>query len=135
MGTGRGGEGLMGTLVCDGAALQCSFGTTPSAFSASSPDVAGSEVAAGTVSDFGADNVPPFGMCTSTSNPQVATATSAAGTLTPQPCQPVLQEWTPGSSGVTVDGDPALDDSSTCSCMWGGMITIGSAGQTDVTVT
>jgi hypothetical protein len=126
----------MGNLVCDGAALQCSFGTTPSTFSASSPDVDGSEAAAGTVSDIGSDNVPPFGMCTSLDNPDVASATASAdNVLTPQPCQPVLDEWTPGSSSVTVDGDPALDDASTCSCTWGGTITIGSPGQEDVTVT
>jgi Domain of unknown function (DUF4280) len=126
----------MGSLVCDGAVLQCSFGTTPSTFSASSTDVSGTEAAAGAVTDVGSENVPPFGMCTSLSNPQVASATAAAnGALTPQPCQPVLSPWTPGSSGVTIDGNPALDDSSTCSCSWGGTITIGSAGQEDVTVT
>jgi hypothetical protein len=126
----------MGNLVCDGAALQCSFGSSASTFSASSPDVSGSEAAAGAVTDVGADNVPPFGMCTSLSNPQVASATASAdNVLTPQPCQPVLSPWTPGSSDVTVDGDPALDDASTCSCSWGGTITIGSPGQDGVTVT
>jgi hypothetical protein len=125
----------MGTLVCTGAALQCSFGTTPATFSASSTDVSGSEMAAGTVNDFATANVPSFGMCTSMSNPQVASATSAAqGVLTPQPCQPLLSPWTPGSSGATVDGDPALDDASTFSCSFGGTITIGSAGQESVTV-
>ena len=125
----------MGSLVCTGAAMQCSFGTTPAAFSASSTDVSGTQAAAGAVTDFGAANVPAFGMCTSLSNPQVASASSAAGTLTPQACQPVLSPWTPGSSSVTVDGNPALDDSSTCSCTWGGTITIGSAGQAGVTLT
>lgn len=65
----------------------------------------------------------------------VASATSAAqGVLTPQPCQPLLSAWTPGSSGVTVDGDPALDDASTCLCSYGATITIGSAGQESVAV-
>jgi len=126
----------MGSLVCTGAALQCSFGTTPAQFSASSTDVSGTEAAAGAVTDIGAANVPAFGMCTSMSNPQVASATAAASNvLTPQPCQPVLSPWTPGSADVMVDGNPALDDSSTCSCAWGGVISIGSAGQVDVTVT
>lgn len=125
----------MSDLVCTGATLQCSFGTTPATFSASSADVAGSQVAAGVVTDVGQANVPPFGMCVSMSNPQVASATSAAsGVLTPQACQPVLTPWTPGSARVSVDGAPALDDACTCSCAWGGTITIGSAGQGGVTL-
>ena len=49
-------------------------------------------------------NVPPFGMCTTPSNPQVAAATSAAlGVLTPQPCMPVIAApWAPGSATVMV---------------------------------
>lgn len=126
----------MGNLVCSGAALQCSSGTTPATFTASSTDVDASQAAAGAITDSGAANVPPFGMCTSMSNPQVAAATaSAQGVLTPQPCQPVLAPWTPGSTSVTVDGNPALDDSSSCSCSWGGTITIGSPGQVGATVT
>jgi hypothetical protein len=74
-------------------------------------------------------------MCISLANPQVASATSAAaGTLTPQPCIPVLNPWTPGSARVAVAGPAALDDASTCSCQWGGVITVGSAGQETVTV-
>jgi len=126
----------LSNLVCTGASLQCSFGTTPATFSASSPDVSASQVAVGTVEDVAAANVASFGMCTSMSNPTVASATaSASGVLTPQPCQPLLSPWTPGSSSVTVDGDAALDDSSTCSCGWGGTITVGSAGQVSATVT
>lgn len=124
----------MGTLVCTGATMQCSFGTTPASFSASSTDVTAT-TAAGVISDVGAANVPPFGLCTSVSNPQVAAATTAAlGVLTPQPCLPVLTPWTPGSSEATVDGVPALDDSSTCSCSWGGVISLSDAGQVEVTV-
>ena len=125
----------MGNLVCTGAALQCSFGTTPATFNASSTDVSANGAGAGAVSDMGAENVPAFGMCTSMSNPQVASASAAAETLTPQPCQPVLTPWTPGSSSVTVDGNPALDDASTCLCSWGGTISVGSPGQAGATVT
>jgi hypothetical protein len=125
----------MGSQVCSGAALQCSFGTAPSTFAASGVEV-DATAAAGVVTDVAASNVPPFAMCTSLSNPQVAAATSAAmGTLTPQPCVPVLSPWTPGSSEVTIGNVAALDDSSQCSCSWGGAITVSSAGQTSVTVT
>lgn len=125
----------MPNQVCTGAALQCSFGTAPSTFAASGIEV-DATAAAGVVTDVAASNVPPFAMCTSLANPQVAAATSAAmGTLTPQPCVPVLQPWSPGSSKVTIDEVAALDDSSQCSCSWGGVITVSSAGQTSVTVT
>jgi uncharacterized protein DUF4280 len=121
--------------VCTGAALQCSFGSAPSTFAASGVQV-DATAPAGVVSDVAPSNVPPFAMCTSLANPQVAAATAAAmGTLTPQPCVPVLSPWTPGSSRVTIGGVAALDDSSQCSCSWGGVITVSSAGQTSVTVT
>lgn len=125
----------MPNQVCTGAALQCSFGTAPSTFAASGVEV-DATAAAGVVTDVASSNVPPFAMCTSLANPQVAAATSAAmGTLTPQPCVPVLSPWTPGSSEVTIGGVAALDDSSQCSCSWGGVVTVSSAGQTSVTVT
>jgi hypothetical protein len=124
----------VGNLVCTGATISCSFGTTPASFSASSTDVSAT-TAAGTISDVSPENVPAFGMCTTVSNPEVASATTAAlGVLTPQACQPVLTPWSPGSAEVTVDGQPALDDASTCSCSWGGVISVSDAGQVDVTV-
>lgn len=124
----------MGTLVCTGASLKCSFGSTPATFSASGTEV-DATTAAGVITDVSASNVPGFGMCSSMSNPQVAAATAAAsGTLTPQPCVPVLTPWTPGASEVTIGEVAALDDSSQCSCSWGGVITVDSAGQTSVTI-
>jgi Domain of unknown function (DUF4280) len=122
----------MPDLVCTGATLQCSFGTTPATFAASGNQVsAGSPL--GVVTDAASANVPPFGMCMSLSNPQVASATTAAGTLTPQPCQPVLSPWSPGSGQVTIGGVGALDDSSQCNCTWGGVVTVSDAGQASVT--
>ena len=122
----------MPDLVCTGATLQCSFGTTPATFAASGNQVsAGSP--AGVVTDVAAANVPPFGMCTSLSNPQVASATAAAqNVLTPQPCQPVLSPWSPGSAQVTIGEVNALDDSSQCNCTWGGVVTVSDAGQASV---
>ena len=124
----------MASLVCSGATLQCSFGTTPATFAASGAQTtAGAPV--GVVTDTAAANVATFGMCMSLSNPQVAAATAAAsGTLTPQPCQPVLSPWTPGSARVTVAQVPALDDPSQCTCGWGGVITVSSAGQVRASV-
>jgi hypothetical protein len=120
----------MPDMVCTGATLQCSFGTTPATFAASGAQVsAGAPV--GVVTDVAAANVPSFGLCMSLSNPQVASATSAAGgVLTPQPCVPVLSPWTPGLARVTIEEVAALDDSSQCTCTWGGVVTVSAAGQT-----
>jgi hypothetical protein len=124
----------MGNLVVTGASLQCSMGTTPATFSASGTQVT-AVAPAGVVTDVSVSNVPTFGMCQSLANPQVASATAAAlGTLTPQPCLPVLSPWTPGASKATVGQVPALDDSSQCTCSWGGTITVSAAGQTSATV-
>jgi hypothetical protein len=124
----------MGNQVATGATLQCSMGTTPSTFAASGTQVMAT-TAAGVVTDVDQSNVPPFGLCQSPSNPQVAAATAAAqGTLTPQPCMPVLSPWTPGSAKVTIGNVAALDDSSQCSCTWAGVITVTDAGQTSMTV-
>jgi hypothetical protein len=124
---GAGDLSVMATQVCAGATLQCSFGTVPSTFAASGDEVTASG-AAGVVTDVAPSNVPPFGLCTSGANPQVASANS------PQPCVPVLSAWTAGSTSVTIGEVPALDDSSQCSCTWGGVITVSDPGQAAVTL-
>lgn len=119
-------------IVCTGATLQCSFGTTPATFAASGIQ-ASTTSPAGVVTDVAPENVPPFGMCMSLANPQVASATSAAqGVLTPQPCVPVLSPWSPGAAQVTIAEVAALDDASQCNCTWGGVVTVSAAGQTAV---
>jgi hypothetical protein len=86
------------------------------------------------VSDVTAANVPPFGLCTSLSNPQVAEATQAAQeVLTPQPCVPVLSNWSPGSVRVTIGTAAALNDAAQCTCSWDGVVTVTDAGQTSAT--
>ncbi|MGO9080754.1 MAG: DUF4280 domain-containing protein [Streptosporangiaceae bacterium] len=113
----------MPNLVCTGATLQCSFGAAPSTFAATGIQTsAGSPV--GVVSDVTPANVPPFGLCSSPSNPQVAAAEG------PVPCVPVLAPWTPGSARVTISEVSALDDSCTCTCAWAGVVTVSAAGQT-----
>lgn len=118
----------MPNQVCTGATLQCSFGAAPATFTASGVEVSAT-TAAGVVTDVSPTNIPMFGLCTSAANPQVAAAMGA-----PQPCVPVLMPWTPGSAGVTIGQVAALDDSSQCSCAWGGVITVTDAGQTSVTL-
>ena len=125
----------MGQLVCTGASLMCSFGTAPSTFNATNPLVKG-PAPAGVVTDISPASVPPFLLCVTPSNPQVAAATAAAlGVLTPQPCIPVIASpWAPGSPKVTIGGVPALDNTSTCQCAWGGVISVTQPGQATVTV-
>lgn len=123
----------MPKIVCGGAEMQCTFGAAPSTLTAtSSPDVSAAGQPAASIMDFAPlSNIGTFGMCSSLGNPQVAAATAAAlGVLTPQPCIPnTAAPWSPGSPLVTFDGNPALDDSCICTCLWGGEISVISAGQ------
>lgn len=119
--------------VVNTAQLMCSFGTAPSVFTVT-PDnrTLSSNQPAATIMDFvPMKNIMPFGMCITPSNPQVAAATSAAlGVLTPQPCIPATSSpWAPGSPTVQIAKLVALNNSSTCMCMWGGVITVASPGQ------
>ena len=129
----------MPKLVVAGAQMSCSMGSTPSVLSTiptGPPVTAGA--GAGTIQDFKPmANVPMFGPCKSLSFPATASATSAAmGALTPMPCVPLITApWSPGASKVMVNNQPALTDSSTCMCNWGGTITISNAGQAKVDVT
>ena len=126
--------GIMGVQVAATAQLMCSFGVAPSVLQVvpkGRPVQAGGQMAA-TIQDFAPNvNIMPFGMCTTLSNPQVASATSAAlGVLTPQPCIPVTTSpWSPGSPTVQINGAPALTNSCMCNCAWGGVITITNPGQ------
>ena len=122
----------MATLVCAGAVLKCTMGTTPSVFGVLPVNQVLTGVPAATVLDNKPmTNVAPFGMCISPANPAVAAATAAAlGVLTPMPCLPVTPApWTPGSPAVLIGSAPALDALSRLSCSWGGLIQITSPGQ------
>lgn len=118
--------------VCTTATLQCTFGVAPSVFNATPRPVLTSQMVAGVITDnIPITNVPPFGMCSSPSNPSVAAATAAAlGVLTPMPCVPVLPApWTPGVPTVLIANTPALDNNCKLMCAWGGVISITFPGQ------
>jgi hypothetical protein len=123
----------MGQKVVAGAVLQCSFGAAPSALVVLPVNrvLAGGPPAATIMDHAPIMNVPPFGMCSTPSNPMVAAATAAAlGVLTPMPCIPVTAApWAPGSPTVLIGGLPALNASSKCLCNWGGVISVGFPGQ------
>lgn len=126
----------MAKLVTTGAMLQCPFGTTPCSLvvtDASRPKCGNMLVA--TIQDMvPSTNIATFGMCQTLSNPQVSTATSSAGgVLTPQPCIPAITApWAPGSAMMKVKGVPALTNTCTCNCMWGGTISIRNPGNSAI---
>jgi len=123
----------MPKLVVMGAMMQCPFGTTPSKLVVTSQkEVLSNGMLAATIMDFAPmSNIPPFGMCITPVNPQVAAATAAAmGVLTPQPCIPAtVAPWSPGSPTHTINNLPVLNDVSKCMCSWTGLITITMPGQ------
>jgi hypothetical protein len=129
----------MGIAVASGAMMSCSFGVAPSTLTVlPAGKVVADGVPMASIMDHKPNvNIAPFGMCTTLSNPQVASATSAAqGVLTPQPCVPVTSTpWAPGATGVLIGTNPALTSSSTCQCMWGGAITISNPGTTTTQAT
>lgn len=117
--------------VTQTAMLTCSFGMAPSTLSplpVSRVMIEGKPAA--TILDSApVVNIPPFGMCSTLSNPTVAAATTAAlGVLTPMPCVPVTTPWAPGAATTMIGGKPALTAGSTCNCSWGGVITISFPG-------
>jgi hypothetical protein len=113
--------------------LMCSFGVAPSQLTVLPVNrVNTSNQPAATIIDHQPMvNIAPFGMCVSLANPAVAAATSAAlGVLAPQPCMPVtISPWVPGAATVLLGNQPALDNTCTLNCMWGGVIQITMPGQ------
>lgn len=133
----------MAFQVCMGAMLQCSFGTAPSALVVTPENTVTTMTPDANIMDHKPiKNIISFAMCTTQSNPAVAAATSAATTAalgvytpTPAPCVPATASpWVPGSPTVLIANQPALNDTSTLMCTYGGTITISSAGQTTVNI-
>jgi hypothetical protein len=124
----------MGVQVTSGAVLMCSFGMAPSTLTVVVPTImAGGMPAANIMDAAPIVNIAPFGMCITPSNPMVAAATAAAlGVLTPMPCIPVTETWVPGVPTVMVRKMPAVDNTCTCMCNWGGVIAPTFPGQVKV---
>ncbi|HZR18363.1 MAG TPA: DUF4280 domain-containing protein [Verrucomicrobiae bacterium] len=126
----------MPQLVTTGAMMMCTFGMAPSTLNVLPTNKTMAGAPAATIMDCAPMvNIPPFGMCMSIANPTVAAATAAAlGVLTPMPCIPVTAPWVPGSATVMIGGMPALNNTSTCMCSWGGVIQIGFPGQVTTSI-
>lgn len=121
----------MGFCVCGGAMMMCSFGAAPSTLMVLPEKRVVTSMPIATIEDSKPmENIMPFGMCTSPSNPQVAAAMGS-----PMPCMPVtVAPWAPGAPTVLIGGTPALNQSSTLTCNWGGVIQITSPGTTTIEV-
>lgn len=120
----------MSNLVVDSATLTCSNGTGTCSLSISSGTVTGGGNNAATIADNSTSNVSGFNMCTSMSNPSVASASGV-----PQSCSPQLSgDWSAGKSQITIGGNSALDSSSTLSCSYGGTISVTDAGEETITL-
>ncbi|PHR46568.1 MAG: hypothetical protein COA32_10515 [Fluviicola sp.] len=124
--------------VCMGAMMTCSFGVAPASLVVlpANKVMTSNMPAANIMDNKPMVNIPTFGMCSSPSNPEVAAATAAAlGVLTPMPCVPAtVAPWSPGASKTMIANMPALDNSCTCNCMWGGVISFSQPGQTQCQV-
>ncbi len=119
--------------VCNGATLMCSFGVAPSTLVVlpQNRTLTSNMPAANIMDHKPMVNIMPFGMCTTPSNPAVASATAAAmGVLTPMPCVPATTApWITGTPTVLLGNMPALDNTHTLMCMWGGVISVVNPGQ------
>lgn len=126
----------METAVVQGANYICSMGTSPGVLFVTSQQalkIEGKMVA--TIKDSAPmSNISPCGMCTSSANPTVASATAAAlGVLTPMPCIPsVSGMWTTAQTKLTVGGTPCLGINSQLICSYTGNLKITSPGQMKV---
>ena len=123
----------MAMQVCAGATLACSFGSAPCFLRVTlDKQVLTGFMPAASIDDHQpVVNIDSFGMCSSLSNPAVASATSAAqGVLTPVPCVPsTCSPWISGAPSVVIGNIPALNDTSTLMCEWLGVISVTEAGQ------
>ena len=128
----------MAMQVCMGAMLKCSFGNAPCSLSVlPTNQVYTPLMPAANIMDYAPlVNIMPFGMCSSLANPTVAAATAAAmGALTPMPCLPATAApWVVGSPTFLIGNMPALNDTSSLMCTWGGVIQVNNPGQTTMVI-
>jgi hypothetical protein len=124
--------------VCMGAMMQCTFGLAPSSLVVlpTNKVLTNEQPDANIMDHIPMTNIMPFGACTTPSNPTVASATAAAmGVLTPMPCIPATPApWVTGAPTVLLGNFPTLDNVSQLMCIWGGVITFSSPGETTVQV-
>ena len=114
------------TIVNSGSKCMCDKGLAPCAVAMGLPTIKTSKAPALNESSATFSVLPTFGMCTSTANPTVSAATSAAmGVLTPMPCLPqFIPPWSGTSTTVNLSGAPAVNAMSSLKCSFGGTIKV-----------
>jgi len=129
-------NGFLEKVQTDVSGALASLSGLATAFNVSGGAFVGSQATATIKAFLPMENIVPFCLCTSPSNPLVAAATAAAlGVLTPMPCLPcTLSPWILGSPSVTYGGLTVLTDSSKLMCAFGGVISVVYAGQIKVTL-
>ncbi len=105
----------MPELVKMGAVMECSFGSNPASLIVLPVNRTEAEEApAANIMDFKPIvNITTFGSCAA---------------MLGAPCVPVTTPWKPGSPTVLIGKMPALNNTSTCNCGLGGVITITAPG-------
>lgn len=122
------------SYVCSKARIRCSCGdriSTLTVFPDRTVWLTGQPQ--GNISDhIPMRNIAPFGRCHTVAFPATGSATAANhGHLTPMPCVPNTPfPWMGGKNDVLIKGQPALLKSSTCRCVYGGVISFTFDGQT-----
>jgi hypothetical protein len=110
------------------AICKCSFGGAPSALGVlpTNRTLSSNQPVATIMDHIPFVNIRPFPPCNAPSNP-----TNWKGPVfTPGPCVPVTPApWVVGSPTVLVGNIPALNNTSTLMCTWGGVISVAFAGQ------
>ncbi|UQZ91367.1 DUF4280 domain-containing protein (plasmid) [Deltaproteobacteria bacterium Smac51] len=117
----------MPLIVTHGTVCECSCGTAPcSLIVTPEKKISIENLPVATIMDHKSPkNLPTFVMCTIAANPAVAANMNA-----PAPCVPVLPSpWTPGDPQVTLHGEIILQETSTLTCVYGGVITITKTSQ------
>ena len=107
--------------VVNGAQLMCTFGSIPALLIVLPVhrEMCENQFAANITDHVPIVNIPTFGTCTGLTGPCV-----------PATAMP----WAPGALTVILDGQPALDNISTCICTVGGVVSVVNPGQATVQI-
>ncbi len=119
--------------VCTGATLKCTMGTSCPNLKATPKNVSLTGKDQANIADYvSMKNIPSFGRCRSLGYPPTASATAANhGKLTPMPCVPgTCPKWRAIDKDSLICGEPALLETATLKCLYGGTISIVNPGQT-----
>lgn len=117
----------MAQAITANTMMTCTFGMAPSNLIATPSKVmVGGQPVANIQTSAPMTNIPPFGLCRSPSNPQVAAMMPVPppGVLKPQPCIPNIPgtPWAGCVSKVKWSGQLPLTSDGNLQCMWGGTI-------------